>query len=160
MVSDSFPAERLLDSFGRELLRTCFAYLEDEALAEDALQETFLRAWRAWDRFEGQCSEKTWLTGIAMNVCRSMLRKKRPIFLADLPECADTAPEPSDGTVLRAIHGLKPKYREVVLLYYYQELSQREIAQALHLSVPNVSARLCRGREMLRKALKGWYFDE
>ena len=95
-----------------------------------------------------------------MNVCRSMLRKKRPIFLADLPECADTAPEPSDGTVLRAIHGLKPKYREVVLLYYYQELSQREIAQALHLSVPNVSARLCRGREMLRKALKGWYFDE
>lgn len=160
MVSDSFPAERLLDSFGRELLRTCFAYLEDEALAEDALQETFLRAWCAWDRFEGRCSEKTWLTGIAMNVCRSMLRKKRPIFLDDLPECADTAPEPSDGTVLRAIHGLKPKYREVVLLYYYQELSQREIAQALHLSVPNVSARLCRGREMLRKALKGWYFDE
>lgn len=160
MVSDSFPAERLLDSFGRELLRTCFAYLEDEALAEDALQETFLRAWCAWDRFEGRCSEKTWLTGIAMNVCRSMLRKKRPIFLADLPECADMAPEPSDGTVLRAIHGLKPKYREVVLLYYYQELSQREIAQALHLSVPNVSARLCRGREMLRKALKGWYFDE
>lgn len=160
MVSDSFPAERLLDSFGRELLRKCFAYLEDEALAEDALQETFLRAWRAWDRFEGRCSEKTWLTGIAMNVCRSMLRKKRPIFLADLPECADTAPEPSDGTVLRAIHGLKSKYREVVLLYYYQELSQREIAQALHLSVPNVSARFCRGREMLRKALKGWYFDE
>ena len=61
MVSDSFPAERLLDNFGRELLRTCFAYLEDEALAEDALQETFLRAWRVWDRFEGRCSEKTWL---------------------------------------------------------------------------------------------------
>ena len=72
MVSDSFPAERLLDSFGRELLRTCFAYLEDEALAEDALQETFLRAWRAWDRFEGRCSEKTWLTGIVTSSKRSV----------------------------------------------------------------------------------------
>ena len=49
-------------------------YLRDGALAEDAAQETFVRAWRSREDFRGASSEKTWLTSIAVNVCRNMLR--------------------------------------------------------------------------------------
>lgn len=52
------------------LLRTCYMYLHDKALAEDATQETFLKAYKALDSFCGESSEKTWLMRIAMNTCR------------------------------------------------------------------------------------------
>ena len=56
------------------LLRTCYMYLHDKALAEDATQETFLKAYKALDSFRGESSEKTWLMRIAMNTCRDMKR--------------------------------------------------------------------------------------
>ena len=56
------------------LLRTCYMYLRDKGLAEDATQETFLKAYKALDTFRGESSEKTWLMRIAMNTCRDMKR--------------------------------------------------------------------------------------
>ena len=82
----------LMDSFGTDLYRTCFVYLSDAHLAEDAMQETFIKAWRARETFRGQASPKTWLTRIAINVCKDMLRTgwfrqvDRKISLDDLPE--------------------------------------------------------------------------
>ncbi len=54
------------------LLRTCYMYLRDRELAEDATQEAFLKAYKALPTFRGECSEKTWLMRIAMNTCRDM----------------------------------------------------------------------------------------
>ena len=67
-----------MDQYGDALLKVCIVYLTDYGLAEDAVQDTFLNAWRFMDRFEGRngCSEKTWLTSIAVNVCRSYRRTK------------------------------------------------------------------------------------
>lgn len=56
------------------LLRTCYLLLKDTALAEDALQETFIKAWRSYGNYRGEASEKTWLMRIAVNSCRDMLR--------------------------------------------------------------------------------------
>ena len=66
--------EALMNAYGTQLKRLCCLYLRDAALAEDAVQETFLKAWRAMGKFRGECSEKTWLTRIAVNVCRDMQR--------------------------------------------------------------------------------------
>ena len=52
------------------LLRTCYLLLKDAALAEDALQETFVKAWRSYGSYRGEASEKTWLMRIAVNTCR------------------------------------------------------------------------------------------
>ena len=66
--------EELIDLYGDAILRLCILYLGDRQLAEDAFQETFLKAWEKWDGFRGESSVKTWLTRIAVNTCRDMLR--------------------------------------------------------------------------------------
>ena len=66
--------ERLVLQYQQPLLRTCFLYLRDRTLAEDAVQETFLKAYRSLASFRGECSEKTWLMKIAMNTCCDLRR--------------------------------------------------------------------------------------
>ena len=63
-----------LEAYGDLINRTCCLILGDRALAEDAAQETFLRAWKSMDKFKGDASPRTWLTRIAINVCRNMRR--------------------------------------------------------------------------------------
>ena len=65
--------ERAMGQYEESLLRMCFACLGDAALAEDAVQETFLKAYRALDRFRGDAGEKTWLLRIAVNTCSSVM---------------------------------------------------------------------------------------
>ena len=151
--------EQAVKTHGDSLLRMCFLYLHDRQLTEDAVQETFLRAYKAYDNFRGDSSEKTWLTRIAVNVCKSALRRERPLPLSDAPEGSYEA-QFRDDTVLQAVCALPQKLREVVLLYYYQELSTPEIAQMLHLPRNVITARLSRARARLRTDLKGWYLDE
>ena len=62
--------ERLITQYQTSLLRLCYVQLQDQALAEDAVQETFLKAYKGFDSFRGDSSEKTWLTRIAVNTCR------------------------------------------------------------------------------------------
>lgn len=158
--------ERMVEQYGDSLLRLCCLYTGNLSGAEDALQETFLKAFRNLGKFRHDCSEKTWLTGIAINVCRSYLRqeKLRTGHLQPLPDgadaeqLADSAAELIyDDTVLREIHRLKPKYREVILMYYYQEMKAKEIAAALGISESAVTVRLSRAREQLKVRLQDWY---
>lgn len=150
-----------IEEHGDNLLRLCFLYLKDRHLAEDAVQDTFLKAYCSYGQFRGRCALKTWLTRIAINVCKSYLRSpwRRLSPVAELREEA-YAEQFRDDTVLRTVTGLSTKYREVILLYYYQEFSCREIAQILHLTESAVTARLSRARAQLKLQLKGWYFDE
>ena len=146
------------------LVRLCYACLGDRALAEDAVQETFLKAWKGYDRFRGEAQEKTWLTRIAINTCRSMRRGAwfrrvdRPVPLGDLPE--PSAPFTwQDDAVTRAVMGLKPRLKEVALLRWYQELSAEETAEALGLSRSAVFKRLNKARDALRRELEAWYHE-
>ena len=149
--------DRLIRRYGKELLRLCCVYLKDASLAEDAVQETFLKAYRRMDTFRGQSSEKTWLFAIAVNVCRDMRRSAwfrcvdRSID-ADRLEAQIRQPELS---LMQEIMGLPRKYMEVLLLYYYADMMQSEMAQLLHISVPAVSKRLAKARQMLKEALEG-----
>ena len=69
-ASQELWLENAMAQYEAPLLRLCCALLGDAALAEDAVQDTFVRAWRALPHFRGDSSEKTWLTHIAVNVCR------------------------------------------------------------------------------------------
>lgn len=158
-ISASQWLEQAITAYGDGLLRLAFLYLHDRQLAEDAVQESFLRAFQGYDRFRGDSADKTWLTRITINVCKSLLRRERPLPLSECPDDSYEA-QFRDDTVLQAVCGLPQKYREVVVLYYYQELSTPEIAQLLHLPRNVVTARLSRARAQLRPQLKGWYFDE
>lgn len=150
--------ERLINQYGNELLRLCTLYLKDVHLAEDAVQDTFIKVYQNWEGFRGDCSEKTWITGIAMNVCRSQLRSawyKKLIFTEDLKSEPAAEDVIHDGALMDEIMKLGEKYRQVILLYYYNELKTTEIAGILGISESAVTVRLCRARAQLGKAMKG-----
>ena len=155
----------LVNTYQLPLLRMCCLRLGDAELAKDAVQETFLKAYKALPSFRGECSLQSWLMRIAINTCRDMQRSwwHRHVNRKVIPEEMNAACEPvSDDavSVSQAIAALPVKLREVVLLYYYQNMQLDEIAQTLLISPSSVSGRLKRARNKLRIALKGVYFDE
>lgn len=151
---------RIVNAWQLPLLRLCFIQLQDKSMAEDAVQETFLKAFRAWDSFRGDCSEKTWLTRIAVNTCRDMRRGAwlrhidRRVTPEMLPE-AVLPPTEDHLDLTLAVMSLPGKFREAIMLYYYQNMDTKEIGDALGIAQSSVSNRLRRGREMLRKKLEG-----
>lgn len=159
--------EGAMEQYEESLLRMCFACLNDAALAEDAVQETFLKAYRALDRFRGDAEEKTWLLRIAINTCRDLRRSAwfrhvdRKVTLDGLGEPA-SAQEWSewDDPLTRAVMGLRPKYREAVLLCCYQGLTGQEAASVLKISRSAVMNRLRQAKAILRKELEVWYHGE
>jgi len=147
------------------LLRTCFLLLRDRQLAEDAVQQTFLKAWRAYEGFRGECSEKTWLMRIAVHTCRDVQRGKwlkhvdLSVCMEDLPPAAQPFEE-ADDTLARAVLALPEKQRQTVVLHYYQGLTVQEAAQVMGISRRAVHDRLAKAQRALKEALEGWYHDE
>lgn len=148
--------------YGTAVLRTCFAYLSDVNLAEDAMQETFLKAWRHMDQYPARngASEKTWLMHVAMNVCRDM-RRSRWMKHIDMSRALEDIPQrmysvlPEERGLLLDIMALPDKYKQLILLYYYQDMTMQETAQALGLSTSAVHHRLRKAESLLKLSLTG-----
>jgi RNA polymerase sigma-70 factor (ECF subfamily) len=146
--------------YEKDVLRMCYVYLHDLPLAEDAAQETFLKAYRAMDRFRGDSSEKTWLMRIAINTCKDIRRAawfrhtERRVSLEDLPQPAEP-PKADSVLITLEVMRLPPKEREAVLLRYYQNMTLAETARALGISAGAVSKRLRKAHQRLEPALKG-----
>ena len=150
----------LIDQYERELLRLCCVYLRDISMAEDAVQETFIKAYQHMDAFRGESSEKTWLYKIAINVCRDMRRSRwmrlfdRSVDIDSLQIPVEGAPEVSIA-LMEEIMRLPVRLREVIFLFYYQDMTLAESGALLGAPVSTIGDRLHRARTMLRKALKG-----
>ena len=166
--TDRQPApelERLVAQYQGAVLRTCYLYLCDRSQAEDAVQETFLKVYRNLDSFRGESSEKTWILKIAMRTCYDMNHSgwsrffNRRVTPEMLPEASVPFTE-RDDALTQAVMRLPEKLRRVIILYYYQGLSVREIAETLGITQLSVSSRMKRGREKLKAALEGREIDE
>lgn len=155
-----FTAEEIIDSFGKEIWYLCLLYVKDRHLAEDAFQIILSKAWEKRFTFQENSSLKTWVMQIAVNTCKNMLRSSWfKVMKKSLPEemlfAAPAADDTERREVRNAVLQLSTKYREVILLYYFQGMKISEIASALNMKEPTVSTRLKRAREALGKALKG-----
>lgn len=154
--------ERIMNSYGDELLRLCCLYLKDRHLAEDALQDSFIKIYVGYHTFKGRSSEKTWAFSVTMNVLRDYCRKRREELLGDDERLFKSLPTPEDEAVasaqksriLHEVCALPQIYREVVLLYYYNGFSVYEISKILKTPQPTVSVRLSRARAKLRTGLQ------
>lgn len=150
--------ERLVAQYGSALLRMCCAYLGDAYLADDAVQDTFIKIYRSWRIFDTPAAEKAWVMRVAVNVCKDYLRSawRRKVHLVEeYPEIAGEEDRPKeDNILLEEIMALKPRYRQVILLHYYQQLSVGEIARILSAPQSTVSVRLRRARAILQKRLE------
>ena len=157
--------ERLVNQYQTSLLRTCYMYLRDREQAEDAVQETFFKAYRNLGAFRGESAEKTWLMKIAVNTCHDMRKTgwfrhmDRRVTPEMLPEASVPFQEFEEGLIVEVMN-LPLRLREVVLLYYYQNMDTNEIAQTLGIARSSVSGRLQRARKKLRDVLEGTDSDE
>ena len=132
-----------MEQYGSSLLRMCALYLKDADLAQDAVQETFIKAYKALPNYRGESSVKTWLMRIAINSCRDAQRTgwwkhiSRRVSLDMLPELSGDLSEDA-LTVNLEIARLPGKLREVILLYYYSNMQITEIAEALELAPSHI----------------------
>ena len=151
--------DRLVDLYGTAMLRMCCAYLGDEHLACDAVQDSYIKIYRFWRTFDSPAAEKAWVLRITINVCKDYLRNawnRRVSLVEQYPELPATDTEHIEhGRLLQEITALKPKYKQVILLHYYQDLSVNEIAQVLHAPQSTISVRLRRAKAILEARLEG-----
>ena len=152
--------EDMVIRYQMPLLRLCYAYLHDAELARDAVQETFIKAYRNLDKYREAASEKTWLSRIAINTCKDMSRSgwlrhmDRSITPDMLPEPAKPV-EPEDRNLTMEIMRLPAKLREAALLCWLQGMTYNEAADALGISLQAIGNRLNRARRKLRAAMEG-----
>lgn len=154
----------LVNQYQGTLLRMCYVYLRDQELAKDAVQETFLKAYRGLSTFRSESSVKTWLIQIAINTCKSMKRSAwwryidRRVTPEDIPQTVMMTEE-DDMDVMCDIIQLPSNLKEVIMLYYWQEMNVTEIAQALGVSQSTVSRRLKHARNRLHDMLDRRCYD-
>ena len=150
-----------IEMYADAILKTCYLYLSDLQQAEDAMQDTWIKAWKHMDDLERDDirSEKAWLLRIAINTCKDYRRTAwfrhidRKRALEDLPD-RFTMTEPVDRSMTWIVMDLPDKYKRVVLLYFYQGLTIRETAEALGMSTTTVHRRLQKAEDLLKNALE------
>lgn len=165
-MSTKEKIEQLINDYGNSIFRMCFLYLKDYHLAEDATQDTFIKAMYSYNSFQNQSSEKTWLIQIAINICKNMMRTNW--FRLSRNELKDDIQNLDDSyeaiieedSISKAIMQLRTDDRKFILLYYYQELSMREIAQITGKSENAVIQCVNRARGRLKKILLEVGYDE
>ena len=167
---DEEAVSQLLRENQPAIFRLALSILDDPAEADEATQETFLAALRGLGSFRGGSSLRTWLFAIAVNVCRSRLRRGRTwqrvqeLFLGGTVSLAghdDQTAHPetlavqreADDAVWQAVQDLGEKHRLPVILRYYHDLSVAEIAGVLGINEGTVHSRLSTARDRLRAAL-------
>ena len=158
--SDRCTIERLIDANQTKLLRLCYAYLHDWALAEDAVQETFFKAYKHLSSFRGESAENTWLMRIAINTCKDMRRMHwfrciQPVPPEEVLNIKGNHATMADVEITLEIMKLPVKLREAVLLCWYKGMNYTEAAEVLGISQQAVSSRMERAKKKMQDVLKG-----
>lgn len=183
-VDTSHTFDALVAAYEKKIFNVVYRFIGDYEEAADLTQDTFISAYKAFDRFRGDSKVYTWLYQIAINHCRNRVRQKgraRSIQAESLdqPREWEAEGEGSDKEIpdfsfaphtlledkelreriMAAVESLPYDYKEVVVLREMQGLSYNEIAEATKLSLDNVKTRLSRARGMLRRKLEHYYRD-
>ncbi|WP_076346175.1 sigma-70 family RNA polymerase sigma factor [Alicyclobacillus vulcanalis] len=162
---DAAPLAEWMELYGGDVIRLAYSYVHNFHKAEDIAQDVFLRAWQHYHEFQGHSSVKTWLLSITANRARDVLRsgaERRE--RADEGEAFAREVEPTDpadvvadklarDAMWAAIRSLPETYREVMELYYGNDLTTHEVAEVLGIRDETVRTRLHRGRHLLERAL-------
>ena len=172
LAGDQQAFTSLVEKYKDSVFNVAYRMLGNATEAEDVAQEAFVRAYTQLHTYKDTHRFSTWLLSIASHLAIDQLRRRRflalPLenvpfleWIADLslgPEDAALAVEASDE-MQRILSALPPKYRAVLVLRYWHDLSYEEIADVLKLTAPLVKARLHRARELVARAMKAQGLD-
>lgn len=174
-VSDGRAFEELSNRHRKSISNVVYRIVGNREDTEDVVQDSLLKAYSRLSDFRGSCSFSTWVTTIAINTARMLLRKRRARPELRLVQSSGTdqmeriwdIPDPSPGTeqryskqktlefLSRAVNRLPESYRNVLEQYHAQEKPMREVADTLGISVASAKSRLFRARRILRSRLQG-----
>jgi RNA polymerase sigma-70 factor (ECF subfamily) len=157
----------LMDTYGTPVLRMCYAYLKDTGMAEDAAQDTFIKAYQHLDQFDAHkaWSEKAWLMRIAINTCKDY-RRSAWFRHVDRTASAENLHHMQYGLnvdeqwLIEDVMELPSRYKTVILLYYYQALQVDEIAEILGIARSTVYSRMEKAQQKLRVKLERGFQNE
>ena len=150
------PLEALIERYQRSLYAAAFNICRNSEDANDAVQDTFIQYYTSRKEFRDEEHLKAWLLRVAVNrakdIARSFWRRNK----ISIEEYAEEIPfeNQEDRALFETVMKLPEKYRDVIHLYYYEELSVKEIAGILGASQGSVKMRLSRGRSFLRDVFK------
>ncbi|MBD2869918.1 sigma-70 family RNA polymerase sigma factor [Paenibacillus sp. IB182493] len=154
----------MMSAYGNIVLRTAYFYMKDRHMAEDISQEVFIRAYRNWSSFRGDSSVKTWLTRITVNLCRDkaglkmfteqptdpgLMERNQTVSVEE-----EVLKRMSNSLIFKHVLKLTQQSQEVLYLYYYLDMSTREIAEATAVPEGTIRGRLHRARAQLEDYLR------
>lgn len=147
--------EQFVKKYYPSIYQYCFLHIHDRNCAEDMAQETFLRFFETIDTYRELGKTKSYLYCIAGNCIKNYYKKKKEVLPGELPDL----PEENAGDmelkldIERAVDSLPDELKEISILYFFQSLKQREIAELLNISVPLVKYRIREARKKLSEYL-------
>lgn len=146
--------------YSQELMNICYGYTRNRDDSLDIIQNVFLKLFNNRKIFPSQFDEKYWLIRVTINECKDLLRKKSRLVYLD-EDTINLIPNENNDEEIYDLHllsqkvaKLNEKYRVVVILFYYDSLSIKEISQTLKISESAVKKRLERARNLLRKEME------
>ena len=155
--------DEYIDKYGRRLYGLCITLCADRFDADDLYQDTWLKAYRKFNLYNTEKPFEAWVTGICVNTYRDYLRKKK---IRDLFDIFDTNDEKdkflndipdkvkADYTELHwAINKLPEKLRVTIILFYFYDMKEKQVAESLGIPVGTVKSRLNQAKKSLRKEL-------
>ena len=141
-----------IEKYHGTIFRLAYGYLKNSHDAEEIVQEAFLKLYLSENHFERDENVKAWLIRVSINLCKDKLKsfwfKNRSELDMDIP-----AENEEESALLEIINGLKPEYRAIILLFYFEDYSIKDISQMLGISPTAVTTRLSRARKKLKNML-------
>ena len=154
--------EQLYKKYRDNIFAIGLNYFGNPSDADDIVQETFYKLSKSRTDFDSEEHIRNWLIRVAVNECKRISlsfwwRKRRPLEEYMETISFETAEE---GELFSEVMMLKPKYRQIIHLFYYEGYSTAEIADILHVSQSTVTTRLARARHQLKEHLQEVWHDE
>ncbi len=157
--------DQLVHTYSKFIYQTAYMYVGNRQAAEDITQDVLMQFYRKGAAFRGEASLKTYLMRMTYNCCYDYTHSWKNKAMTWIDKLTLKSSQNVEALVsqneerselLEAVHALKPHYREVIILYYFNELMVREIADLIKVTENTVHTRLKRAREQLKSNLQGW----
>ncbi|MEF7659534.1 sigma-70 family RNA polymerase sigma factor [Bacillus thuringiensis] len=158
--------DEIMNKYGQEVLQLVYSYVNNKEVAEDLTQDIFMKCYKSLHTYKGNSNLKTWLWRIAINHCKDYLKSwynKKVVVTEDDFTYMESQKESVEKTVIQnaedrelasAVMNLPIKYREVIYLFYYEELSIKEIATVIEVKENTIKTRLKKAKELLKEGLE------
>jgi RNA polymerase sigma-70 factor (ECF subfamily) len=158
--------DEIMNRYGQDILRLVYSYVNNKELAEDLTQDIFVKCYKALHTYRGKSKLKTWLWRIAINHCKDFLKSwyNKNVIVSENESTNNRTnkemveqviiQKEEDNQLIFALMTLPIKYREVIYLFYYEELLIKDITVLTGTSDNTVKTRLRRAKELLKERLE------